>query len=120
MIGWMFRALDRAADNFNGGSASVPSNVHSDVTTGSGKEEPLVSTSTALPGRPLRYFFKKCPRCMERVKRDAKVCKHCSYQFTEADEAKVLGEEIQETKAAHGCGGFVLLVMVVLFLIAVL
>lgn len=121
MIGWMFRALDRAGDRLDRGPASTPPRVHSDLSsTGSVEERQIPSTSTGNPEQPLRYFFKKCPRCVERVKRDAQVCKHCSYEFTEADEALVLKEEIQETKAVHGCQGFAVLVMIVLFLIAVL
>lgn len=38
-------------------------------------------------------IFKPCPRCAERVKRDALICRHCSYEFTPADEANVASEE---------------------------
>lgn len=40
--------------------------------------------------------LKKCPKCAEKVKWDAKVCKHCSYEFT--------AEELEKARKEHRTG----------------
>lgn len=65
--------------------------------------------------------WKNCPRCAERVKRGAQVCKWCSYEFTEADEADLKSQEAEEDANAKSCqngciGVFSVVVLAVLFL----
>ncbi|WP_129792591.1 zinc ribbon domain-containing protein [Sphingosinicella sp. CPCC 101087] len=47
---------------------------------------------------------KKCPRCAEVIKSDAKVCRFCQHEFSEADLAEARRGTTQANKAgAMGC-----------------
>lgn len=52
---------------------------------------------------------KKCPACAELIKSEARVCKHCGYQYTQAEmaEQRKATEEAEQT-VATGCGIIVL------------
>lgn len=73
----------------------------------------------------MRVLFKTCPRCAERVKRDALICRHCSYEFTPADEENVKSDEAMlgtKLKAdiaffKKGCIGTVVVGLVILALL---
>lgn len=48
---------------------------------------------------------KECPRCAEHIKKAAKVCKHCGYEFSPAEiEAQNAADAKQKAAAGKGCG----------------
>lgn len=57
---------------------------------------------------------KKCPRCAEIVKRDAKACKHCGYEFSEADERAAKAGSQQKKEKVAGCGCAIVLALAAL------
>ena len=53
---------------------------------------------------------KKCPECAEIIKKEAKVCKHCSYRFTQAELAAQRKREEEEGRdALMGCLGILII-----------
>ncbi len=60
------------------------------------KQRPLAGVIYALLLGPLGWLIvavvpgggKKCPRCAETVKREAKVCKHCQADLSEPERPK--------------------------------
>lgn len=54
---------------------------------------------------------KKCPQCAEVIKKDARVCKHCGHQFSDADIAAAKDEIARNKKI--GCGVAIALVLLV-------
>jgi hypothetical protein len=42
----------------------------------------LLLTPIVIPVLLVLPVLKKCPRCSERAKADAKICRHCSYEFS--------------------------------------
>lgn len=48
---------------------------------------------------------KKCPRCAELIRLEAKVCKHCNHHFSEEDVEKTIKERLSANgKFCHSCG----------------
>jgi RNA polymerase subunit RPABC4/transcription elongation factor Spt4 len=45
---------------------------------------------------------KKCPQCAEYVKYEAKICKHCKYQFSE-EEINFVTEKLSKAKYCPRC-----------------
>ncbi|MCW2392268.1 zinc ribbon domain-containing protein [Sphingobium sp. B11D3A] len=57
---------------------------------------------------------KKCPRCAEVIKKDARVCKHCGYEYS---EAQIAADKAQEAKnQQNGAIGCVVLIVVILLI----
>lgn len=54
---------------------------------------------------------KKCPQCAEAIKKAAKVCKHCGYQFSEQEIAAQAEKDRKNT--VIGCGGAIGLLLLV-------
>lgn len=49
---------------------------------------------------------KKCPRCAEVIKKEARVCKHCGYEYTETQIAADKAQDSRNQKnGAIGCIG---------------
>ena len=44
---------------------------------------------------------KKCPMCAETIKADAKICKHCHYEFSEEELAKQKAEILNKEEKAR-------------------
>ena len=57
-------------------------------------------------GGNMKSNEKKCPRCAEIIKKDAYVCKHCSFEYSEAQIAADKAVDAQNKKnGALGCAG---------------
>jgi hypothetical protein len=84
----------RFADN-RGGQAVVPA-----AATDGGSRVLSGGGATASGGAGIVATNKKCPMCAEEVKREAKICRFCRYEFTDDDEA-ALGEAIAQARAAE-------------------
>lgn len=105
MIGRIFNALDAACDKLDKKpTATNTTGRGSDLDNGPREQ----TNEAAIPRKrplfagkwePVRATTKSCPQYAESVKRDAQVCKHCSYRFSEADEAAIQSFEAQETDA---------------------
>lgn len=55
---------------------------------------------------------KKCPACAEYIKSEARVCKHCGYQYSQAEMAEQRKQEQEAEKAVGiGCGVITLAVL---------
>jgi hypothetical protein len=65
-------------------------------------------------------IHKTCPRCAERVLRDAAACKHCQYEFTEGEMSEIAALKARESEEARrgaaamgiGCLGILALALV--------
>jgi hypothetical protein len=54
---------------------------------------------------------KKCPKCQEKVKLLASVCKHCGYEFSESEMEAARKEQANTNKFAAGCAVIVVAVL---------
>ena len=51
---------------------------------------------------------KQCPECAERIKKDARICRHCGYRYTaEQMRAQKKQEEKDAEQTALGCLGVI-------------
>lgn len=53
---------------------------------------------------------KKCPQCAEAINQDAKVCRHCGYQYSDAELAEAKAKRKKE-KLAGGIGCLALILI---------
>ncbi|MEA1015587.1 OB-fold protein [Sphingosinicella sp. LY1275] len=53
---------------------------------------------------------KKCPQCAEVIKREAKVCRHCSYQFSDAEMAEATKHKTNWVGGLIAIGAVILIV----------
>jgi hypothetical protein len=70
------------------------------ASTGGGRAASSSGSSTTAGATGIAATIKKCPMCAEEVKREAKICRFCRYEFTDADEA-AQAEELAQARAAE-------------------
>jgi len=59
---------------------------------------------------------KKCPKCQEKVKLLASVCRHCGYEFTAAELEASRKLQATNSKVGLGCALVAIIVLLVAFL----